>query len=381
MIDKMIETFVRIAPYLKDPLVLMGFFLFIAFLFSRYLVKKGIIQPLPRTLGYRILRSILLYGFILGLFIIVLGYVLKRQELIGQQRTAEHFEMLLREAIRDTPGSEGEKGKVIHQIVENYLSGELTKEQVEQIVQDIKVSPTQTNNYPPEHRLSSNQSTSGLQQRSHSTLSNSDDEARTNRPSLTTPAIQATNAAADQTNTSSRREVNVTPTMVRNAVITDDANVACLICGCPVGVTSQELIKKAWDALEANKGEMDPKNSEKALGCTKVAISKYAREADEQQARRLQTHECKSTPTSAEKDGYFVSYWALSDIAAAWFIRGQVFQRQKKCTEAREAYQFIVSKYKCAYIWDRQGWFWNAAQGADQVLKNLETNGCTGSVQ
>src|SRR5258706_13360863 len=103
------SEFLRLAPYLKDPWVLMGFFLFLFFSFSRYLVKKRTIQPLPKTLGYRILRLILLYGFILGLFIIVLGFVLKRQALIGQQRTAEHLKMLLREAIKGVPCSEEEK--------------------------------------------------------------------------------------------------------------------------------------------------------------------------------------------------------------------------------------------------------------------------------
>jgi hypothetical protein len=155
-------------------------------------------------------------------------------------------------------------------------------------------------------------------------------------------------------------------------------NVACLICGCPVGVTSQDLIKKAWDALNANTSGMDPKNFEKALSCTKVTIARFAGDADEQQATRLQANECKKTPAKEEKerDAYFGSYWALSDVAAAWFIRGQVLEQQKNCKEAKEAYETIVAKYNCAFIWDPRGWFWNAAKGADQALKNLESEGC-----
>jgi hypothetical protein len=73
-------AFEKIAPYLKDPLVLIGFFLFLAFLFCRYLIQRGIIPALPPTLGFRILRTILLYGFILGLLLILLGFGLKYKQ-------------------------------------------------------------------------------------------------------------------------------------------------------------------------------------------------------------------------------------------------------------------------------------------------------------
>lgn len=372
----MTEQFIRLAPYLKDPLVLIGFFLLLAFLFSRYLVKKRIIQPLPRTLGYRILRSILLYGFILGLFIIVLGYVLKRQELIGQQRTADHLEMLLREATKGAPGSEKERDEVVLNIIDDYRSGKVTKEQVEKIAQDLRISLAQTNNYPPEYRVSRDQSNSGWQQRSHTTLPNSGNgsETKTDSPSLTTTAVETTRGPRDQTDASSRREINSVRPLDRNAVIGRDQtfDVDCLICGCQVTVTSEDLIKRAWDALNSK----DPKNLERALACTKVTIAKFADVADEQQTARVQANECKKTPTPQEKGAYFKSYWALSDFGAAWFIRGQVFEQQKNCTEAKEAYQTVIAKYNCAYIWDDRGWYWNAAQGADQALKKLETNGC-----
>jgi hypothetical protein len=81
--------FAKIAPYLKDPLVLIGFFLFLAFLFCRYLIKHGIIPTLPPKLGFRILRTILLYGFILGLLLIGLGFALKYRELQETKRADE----------------------------------------------------------------------------------------------------------------------------------------------------------------------------------------------------------------------------------------------------------------------------------------------------
>lgn len=73
--------FTKIAPYLKDPLVLIGFFLFVAFLFARGLLVRGIIPPLQKKHGYRVLQTILLYGFVIGLVLIILGFGLKYKEL------------------------------------------------------------------------------------------------------------------------------------------------------------------------------------------------------------------------------------------------------------------------------------------------------------
>jgi hypothetical protein len=78
--------FEKIAPYLKDPLVLIGFFLFLAFLFCRFILKQGIIPTLPATLGFRVLRTILLYGFLLGLLISALGFLLKYREMQADER-------------------------------------------------------------------------------------------------------------------------------------------------------------------------------------------------------------------------------------------------------------------------------------------------------
>jgi hypothetical protein len=194
--------------------------------------------------------------------------------------------------------------------------------------------------------------------------------------------------AADRQNVSigdqdalSKAARTVVAYMEENSTTEQSLDVACVICGCEGGDTSQDLIKKAWEALNANRGGMDPKKFEKALACARVTILRFAGDADEQQAARLQTGDCKKTPTKAETDAYFTSNWALSDVAAAWFIRGQVLQQQRNCKEAKEAYQTIVAKYNCAYIWDPRGWFWNTAKGANQELQNLETNGCTGRTQ
>ena len=88
--------FAKIAPYLHDPLVLIGFFVFVSFLFARYLVKQRVIPPLPPKLGFRILKTILLYGFVIGLLLLCLGFALKYRE-IEQQAKQKEAELRSRE--------------------------------------------------------------------------------------------------------------------------------------------------------------------------------------------------------------------------------------------------------------------------------------------
>ena len=73
--------FAKVAPYLQDPLILIGFIVFLGFSFSRYLIKQKIIPELPPKLGFSILKIILLYGFIIGILIVSLGFGLKYKEL------------------------------------------------------------------------------------------------------------------------------------------------------------------------------------------------------------------------------------------------------------------------------------------------------------
>jgi hypothetical protein len=80
--------FANIAPYLKDPLILVGFFLFLGFLFVRGILKAGIIPQLSLTFGYRVLQRILLYGFVIALALISVGFFLKYRELSEREQAA-----------------------------------------------------------------------------------------------------------------------------------------------------------------------------------------------------------------------------------------------------------------------------------------------------
>ena len=81
-----INSFSQIAPYLEDPLVLIGFFIFLVFLFLRVLVKKGIIPTLTQGDGFSFLKLLLLYGFIFGIVLVVLGFALKHREMTKKEQ-------------------------------------------------------------------------------------------------------------------------------------------------------------------------------------------------------------------------------------------------------------------------------------------------------
>lgn len=82
-------SFDKIAPYLKDPLVLIGFTLLLFFGIARAIIRSGLLRPVTGAKSYRVLQTVLLYGFLLGVLVIALGFGLKYRELSeADQRNA-----------------------------------------------------------------------------------------------------------------------------------------------------------------------------------------------------------------------------------------------------------------------------------------------------
>lgn len=78
--------FDTIAPYLKDPLVLIGFFIFIVFLLLRVIITQNIIPTLTKKDGFSFLKLILMYGFIFGIILMILGFGLKYREMSEKEQ-------------------------------------------------------------------------------------------------------------------------------------------------------------------------------------------------------------------------------------------------------------------------------------------------------
>ena len=59
--------FQKIAPYLQEPIVLVGLVLFLFFGLARTVLGAGIIPTLTRRDGYRVIMRLLTYGFLITL--------------------------------------------------------------------------------------------------------------------------------------------------------------------------------------------------------------------------------------------------------------------------------------------------------------------------
>ncbi len=69
-----ISQFSKVAPYLVNPLVLIGFCLFLVFGTHWVLLKAGILTPLSQRQSAGIVRWILKYGFWIAILSLFLGF-------------------------------------------------------------------------------------------------------------------------------------------------------------------------------------------------------------------------------------------------------------------------------------------------------------------
>jgi tetratricopeptide (TPR) repeat protein len=91
--------FAAVAPYLKDPLVLAGFALFLFFGALRFVVKRY--RVTQKIAGIAVLRLVV-FGFILALTVIILGFGLRYMEVLSDTKrvAAEHRAALAEQANR-----------------------------------------------------------------------------------------------------------------------------------------------------------------------------------------------------------------------------------------------------------------------------------------
>ena len=74
-----LQEFAKIAPYLKHPLVLVGFGLLLVFALHRGLIKSGIISPIGSRASSRTVQNLLHYSFVVTVLLILLGFWLTFQ--------------------------------------------------------------------------------------------------------------------------------------------------------------------------------------------------------------------------------------------------------------------------------------------------------------
>jgi tetratricopeptide (TPR) repeat protein len=94
-----LRQFDKIAPYLKDPLVLTGFGLLLIFALHRSLIKSGAILRMGGRASGVAVQTLLRHGFILAVLLIVLGFGWKFFESFRQSQAIEAAEKGLKDRL------------------------------------------------------------------------------------------------------------------------------------------------------------------------------------------------------------------------------------------------------------------------------------------
>lgn len=122
--------------------------------------------------------------------------------------------------------------------------------------------------------------------------------------------------------------------------------------------SSMTLMVLAWKAL-------DEGDIEAILNYTNKCIELYSKEAKEMQSQ------LNALPKGNQEQ--INSYWALNDVATAYFIQGEAFFKNDQLDNARVAYQSVLDHYSFAQCWDPRGWFWGVADGAREKIKMIDS--------
>jgi len=69
-----LRDFSKIAPYLENPLVLIGFTLFLVLGIYRRVLKSGILPAVSKTASRQIVLRLIRYAFIIAVLLVLLGF-------------------------------------------------------------------------------------------------------------------------------------------------------------------------------------------------------------------------------------------------------------------------------------------------------------------
>jgi len=167
------------------------------------------------------------------------------------------------------------------------------------------------------------------------------------------PTITPTNTSLPTPTTT------LTPTRTPRPAVPTSAPTLPPSALCP-GSTSAELIAQAWAS--------DTANPAKTLACTQLIIDQWSSQADQQQAQRVNGGICNVTPDPSDAQAveqFHAAYWAVNDVATAWYLRGRALRSQGRASEAQAAFGTVVSHYSCGYAWSpSQQLFWRVADAA-----------------
>jgi len=118
---------------------------------------------------------------------------------------------------------------------------------------------------------------------------------------------------------------------------------------------SADMVTEAWKAMLAE-------DWDHAIVQAQATVDEWAPQALYLQEKKRQEvgHLVDYGGPSDSKTIF--KYWALNDVAAAYYILGRAQDHQGNYSLALQAFQQVVTHYPLAQIWDPQGWFWSPVE-------------------
>jgi hypothetical protein len=124
--------------------------------------------------------------------------------------------------------------------------------------------------------------------------------------------------------------------------------------------TSDEMVTRAWKALDQGRYDLAIEQAEATI----QEWHDWARKLQDRKARTV--GDLLMDDGTAQRRQEIFSYWALNDVAAAYFIIGKAHDAQRDYRRAAQAFQQIVLHYSLAQIYDPRGWFWSPTDAITQ---------------
>jgi hypothetical protein len=88
-----------------------------------------------------------------------------------------------------------------------------------------------------------------------------------------------------------------------------------------------------------------------------------------------QAREMASSMRTFSSSGHEDDYSLVNDVAAAHYIMGEAYMRQKKNDEAAREFTTVIETYPYAQCWDPKGWFWKVAEISKKNLEKMQKEG------
>jgi len=128
---------------------------------------------------------------------------------------------------------------------------------------------------------------------------------------------------------------------------------------------SEDMTAEAWKALNTEKWDQ-------AILQAQATIDEWSPQALYLQKKKREEVGHLVEYSGASDSKVIFKYWALNDVAAAYFILGRAQDQKGNYAQALRAFQQVVTHYPLAQIWDPNGWFWSPVEAItnDYVLRD-----------